>query len=214
MVHLATALASIVVLRREIAAIIAGAFRFRLNDETVYLMNMVVSMLPILFTGLMWHEQIERLFEGNLILVGAMLLLTALLLALSNRVKVGLRPITPKRAFIVGLAQAVAVLPGLSRSGATIAAGLLQGVRRDEMARFSFLMVVIPIVGMAVLDMMKPDFDAAFDMASLVGFATAFLTGLLACKAMIRLVSRGRLIWFAIYCVVAGVLALILGIAL
>ncbi|MDR0509878.1 MAG: undecaprenyl-diphosphate phosphatase [Rikenellaceae bacterium] len=207
-VHLATALASIVVFRREIGAIIAGAFRFQLNPQTVYLINIAVSMLPVIFVGLMLGEQIETLFDGSLILVGAMLIVTAGLLALSGYVRAGVNPITPKRAFVVGLAQAVAVLPGLSRSGTTIVAGLLQGVRREEMARFSFMMVIIPILGMAALDMTKSEF--VFERHDLAGFATAFFTGLFACKAMVRLVSRGKLVWFAIYCAAAGLLALLL----
>jgi len=216
MVHLATVLASIVVFRREIFRILQGVFRFTLNDQSVYFLNIVVSMLPILFVGLLFKDKIEALFNDNLVFVGAMLLLTAVLLALSHFTRPGTRPITPKRAFIVGIAQAVAVLPGLSRSGATISAALLQGVKRDQAARFSFLMVVIPILGMSFLDLVKgaPKVSTggeSFVITMLAGFVTAFLTGLFACKVMVRLVSRGKLIWFAAYCVAAGITAIILG---
>jgi len=226
--HLATVLASIVVFRREIWAIIRGTLRLTFNDQSLYFLNIVISIVPILLVGLLFKDWIEALFSGNLILVGAMLVVTAVLLAFSHFARIGTRPITPKRAFVIGIAQAIAVLPGLSRSGATISAALLQGVRREEAARFSFLMVIIPILGMNLLDVvhaMKGSGavattgeaalgGAAGDMglvAVAVGFVVAFLTGLFACKVMIRLVSRGKLLWFAVYCVAAGLVAIILG---
>ena len=213
-VHLATVLSSIVVFRREILEIVRGVFKFSFNDQTVYLLNIVISMLPILFVGLMFKDEVEALFTDNLVFVGSMLLVTAGLLTFSHFVRPQLRPITPKRAFMIGVAQAVAVLPGLSRSGATISAALLQGVKREEAARFSFLMVIIPILGISFLDIVGSSSGVAgnFDTTVLAGFITAFLTGLFACKVMIRLVSRGKLIWFAAYCVLAGLTSIIVGV--
>lgn len=222
--HLATVLSSIVVFRREIWAIVRGTLRFTFNDQSIYFLNIIISMLPIMLVGLLFKDQIEALFAGKLILVGAMLVVTAVLLTFSHFARAGVRPVTPKRAFVIGIAQAIAVLPGLSRSGATISAALLQGVRRDEAARFSFLMVIIPILGMSLLDVahvirggaaaMPADGGGSaggFAVVLAVGFVVAFLTGLFACRVMIKLVSRGKLIWFAAYCVLAGLTAITLG---
>lgn len=199
MLHAGTVLSTLVVFWREI---------LKLFKDWAGVANLVVSALPVAFIGLMFREQIEGLFTGNLLLVGCMLLVTAGLLWWSSRRKAGDKPITPQRSFIVGLAQAAAVLPGLSRSGATISAGLLQGVDRAVVARFSFLMALIPIVGELVLD--AGELRAGFDTPMLVGFLAAFVSGLAACRWMVRLVSRGRLTWFAVYCAVVGVATLII----
>ncbi len=210
-VHLGTVMSTVVVFWRELGRLIAGLFKFRMNDETIFIINILISLLPILFIGLMFRDSIERLFTSNLTLVGAMLLVTAALLVFAQRAKPKGRPITPKNAFIMGIAQAVAVLPGLSRSGATISTGLMLGVKREEVSKFSFLMVLAPVIGMNLLDLVKGDFagTAVGGTAVAVGFITAFLTGTLACRWMIRLVNRGKLSWFAVYCCVVGLFSII-----
>lgn len=204
LLHAGTVLSTIVVFWREIAGLLSDLFKFRLNEGTLFIINLVVASLPVAFVGLMFREQVESLFTGNLALVGAMLLLTAGLLWASSRVRERQKKITPSRAFVVGIAQAAAVLPGLSRSGATISAGLLQGVDRAAVAKFSFLMALIPILGELVLD--AGELGGRIDGTMLLGFATAFATGCLACKWMVRLVTRGRLVWFAAYCAVVGMI--------
>jgi Uncharacterized bacitracin resistance protein len=205
-VHLATVLSTITVFRREIGCLFKGLFRFRLNEETVYVFNIVISMLPILIVGLFFQDKVESLFTSNLLLVGCMLLLTAVLLTFANYAKPRTGKITSRNAFIIGLAQAVAVIPGLSRSGATISTGLLLGVKRSEVSKFSFLMVLIPIIGMNLLDVVKGNFaSASMEIWPLLtGFLAAYLTGTFACKAMIRIVNRGKLVWFAAYCAIVG----------
>ncbi|MDL2320357.1 undecaprenyl-diphosphate phosphatase [Alistipes sp. OttesenSCG-928-B03] len=209
-VHAGTVLSTIVVFWRELGRLIRGFFRFRMSEEMMFVINIFVSLLPIMFVGLMFGDQIAALFTSNLALVGSMLLVTAALLTFSHYAKPKDRPVTMQSAFIMGLAQAVAVIPGLSRSGATISAGLMQGVRREEVSKFSFLMVLIPIIGMNLLEAFGGGFSGgSVDIAPiLVGFVTAFATGLLACRWMIRLVNRGKLVWFAVYCVVAGLFSL------
>ncbi|MBQ4279901.1 MAG: undecaprenyl-diphosphate phosphatase [Rikenellaceae bacterium] len=205
-VHGGTVLSTIVVFRREIGRLIAGFFRFRLNEETLFLINIGISLIPILFVGLFFQDQIEELFSSNLLLVGAMLMLTAVLLTFSHYAKPRHRPITPRSAFMIGLAQALAVIPGLSRSGATISAGLLQGIKREEVAKFSFLMVLIPIIGMNLLEIIKGDMASTSEEVWVIvtGFLAAFLTGTFACRLMIRLVNQGKLLWFAVYCAIVG----------
>lgn len=208
-VHFATVLSTIVVFGREIWKLICGVLKFKMNDETIFVLNIFVSLLPIAFMGFFFQEQIEALFTSNLLLVGSMLLVTATLLTFSHYAKPTLRPLTPKSAFIIGIAQALAVLPGLSRSGATISVGLLQGVKREQVAKFSFLMVLIPIIGMNMLELMKMEPGEAMPVNTIVaGFIAAFVTGTMACRLMIRVVNRGKLIWFAAYCVIVGVAAI------
>ncbi len=210
-VHAGTVLSTIVVFFRELCKIFKGVFQFRLNEETIFAINIAVSMVPILFVGLFFKDQVEGLYTGNMLLVGAMLFVTAILLTFTHFSKPRHKPVTPRSAFIIGIAQAFAALPGLSRSGATISAALLQGVKREEAAKFSFLMVLIPIIGMNLLDVMKGEFSNGIPAANIIaGFVTAFAVGTLACRAMIRIVNRGKLIWFAVYCVGAGILAMTL----
>ena len=209
-VHAATALSTIVVFWHELGRLIGGFFRFRMNPETKFIINIFISMIPVAFVGLFFKDQIESLFTSNLLLVGSMLIVTACLLTFSYYAKPRQYAVTPRRAFIIGIAQAVAVLPGLSRSGSTISAGLLQGVKREEVSKFSFLMVLIPILGMNLLEAMKMEAgDALPGGVILAGFVTAFVTGALACRWMIRLVNRGKLIWFAVYCAVVGIASVI-----
>lgn len=211
-VHLGTVLSTIVVFWKELARLLRGFFKFRLNDETIFIINILISLLPILFVGMLFREQIEGMFTGNVALVGAMLLVTAALLLFAQfRKPKTPRPVTPKSAFIIGIAQAAAVVPGLSRSGATISAGLMQGIKREEVARFSFLMVLIPIIGMNLLEVAGGGFGGVTVDAAAVaaGFLTAFVTGVIACRWMIRLVNRGKLTWFAVYCIALGLFSII-----
>lgn len=209
-VHGATVLSTLVVFRKEIIKIIQGVFKFKLNDESVFAINILISLIPIIFIGLMFKETIEGLFTSNLIVVGAMLMLTSALLTFAHYAKPGYNPITPKNAFIIGLAQACAVIPGLSRSGSTISTGLMMGVDRKEVAKFSFLMVLIPIIGMNILEIinMEPSQEGVGGVAMLAGALTAFITGTIACKLMIKIVSKGKLLWFAAYCLAVGIISI------
>lgn len=214
-VHVATVLSTLVVLWREIVWIFAGLFKGRLNDETRYVINIIISMIPVGIVGLLFKKHIEALYEGHaLIVTGICLLVTALLLAMTHFYKPYRKEkehISPVNAFIIGIAQAVAVLPGLSRSGSTIATGLLLGNSRKNLAQFSFLMVIPPILGEAILeckDIVEASAGAEADiptMSLIVGFFAAFVSGCFACKCMIELVKRCKLIYFAIYCAVVGI---------
>ena len=215
-VHVATVLSTLVILWKEIGWIFRGLFKFEMNAETKYVINILVSMIPIGIVGVFFKDYVEEIFGSGLLIVGCMLLLTALLLAFSYYAKPRLKEnISMKDAFIIGLAQACAVMPGLSRSGTTIATGLLLGDNKAKLAQFSFLMVMPPILGEALLDgmkMMKGE-AVAGDIPALslvVGFLAAFVSGCLACKWMINIVKKGKLIYFAIYCAIAGVITLIL----
>lgn len=217
-VHVATVLSTLVILWKEIAWIFRGLFRFQYNDETRYVANIVVSMIPVGIVGVFFKDQVEEVFGSGLAIVGAMLLVTALLLTFSYYAKPRVKDtISLKDAFIIGLAQAVAVLPGLSRSGSTIATGLLLGNNKARLAQFSFLMVIPPILGEALLDtmkMVKHGTAAVMGDISLgvlaVGFIAAFVSGCVACKWMINIVKRGKLVYFAIYCAIVGVITLLL----
>lgn len=214
-VHAATVMSTITILWHEIVRLFRGTFSFSWNAETRYVCQILVSMLPVMVVGLFFKEQVEGFFGEGIVLVGAMLLVTALLLALTHFVRFKQRgEMTFWKALVVGVAQAVAVLPGLSRSGATIATGLLLGVKKETMAKFSFLMVLIPILGEAFLSLIGGDFSQASSGISvgsmIAGFLSAYVFGLFACKFMIELVKRTKLIWFAIYCAVVGTLALVL----
>ncbi len=205
-VHAATVLSTIVVFWKEIIKIFQGVFKFKFNEETMFAINIIVSMIPVAFVGLFFRDEVESLFTSNLLLVGSMLLVTASLLTFTHYSKVRIKPITPQRAFIIGIAQACAVLPGLSRSGSTISTGLLLGVNKDEVAKFSFLMILVPILGVSFLDAIGTDNTSTVNVSNLIaGSVAAFISGLVACKFMIRIVKQGKLIWFAIYCAIVGV---------
>lgn len=226
-VHVATVLATLVVLWKEVAWILSGLFSplkdGKLNREQKYALNIIVSMIPVGVVGLCFKDDIEALYANNILpVVGVCLLVTACLLALTHFYKPQPRDeIKPLHAFIIGISQACAVLPGLSRSGSTIATGLLLGNSRQSLAQFSFLMVIPPILGEALLDFKHIVAPSAEYLAEhgieepigtlplIVGFLAAFVSGCFACKCMIALVKKCQLIWFAIYCAVAGLLTLI-----
>jgi Uncharacterized bacitracin resistance protein len=212
MVHAATVMSTIVVFRKEIWALLSGLFKFKYNSETEYLLKIALSMIPILIIGVFLKDNVEALFGSGRIIVGSFLLLTALLLILSQYLKTREKDLRYGDALLIGLAQACAVIPGLSRSGTTISVGLMLGVKKDEVAKFSFLMVLIPILGEAFLQLVSGELSVdsmgitALPLIS--GFLAAFLSGLFACKVMIALVKRAKLTGFAIYCLVVGLISL------
>jgi len=213
-VHIATVCSTLVVLWSEIEWIVKGLFKCELNDETRYALNILVSMIPVGIVGVFFKDQVEAIFGSGLLIVGIMLLVTASLLAFSYYAKPRQKEkISLKDAFIIGVAQACAVMPGLSRSGSTIATGLLLGNKKERLAQFSFLMVIPPILGEVLLDGVKAvkGVDVFGDIGTLpliVGFVAAFASGCFACKWMINIVKRGKLIYFAAYCAVAGLVAI------
>ena len=216
-VHVATVLSTCVILWKEIVWLFTDLFKFKWNEGTKYIVNIIISMIPVGIVGLFFKDKVEAIFGSGLLVVGICLLVTATLLAFSYWAKPRQREnISPLHAFIIGIAQALAVLPGLSRSGSTIATGLLLGNKKEKLAQFSFLMVIPPILGEALLDV-KDIAEVGFSEAmsglspvtALVGFLAAFIAGCFACKWMINLVKKGKLIWFAVYCVIIGILAIV-----
>lgn len=212
-VHGATVLSTIFVFWKEILSLIEGTLKLKMNEETSYLIKIIISMIPVGIAGVLLKDPIEKLFNGNLIFMGLMLLVTSAILAASHFIRKGDKKIGYLDAFIIGLAQAVAVIPGISRSGATIATGLMIGNRKDEIAKFSFLMVLVPVIGANVLELSSDNINTASIGAGiiLIGFISAFISGFLACKWMIGLVKKSKLIWFSIYCAAAGLLSVLLG---
>ena len=211
-VHGATVLSTIVVFWKDIGKLLSGFFKFQWNDETQYLFKIGVSMIPVVIVGVFFKDQLKELFSGNIMLVGSMLLITAALLTFAFFAKSKDKKISFIHAFIIGIAQAIAVLPGISRSGATIATGLLLGNKKEEITRFSFLMVLLPILAANFLDLFTGDFSNSSGISGislLLGFISAFVAGYLACKWMIKIVRRGKLIYFGIYCFIVGVIAII-----
>jgi len=212
-VHLATVLSTLIVFRKDIIDLFLALFSFRWTVEMRYVCMLFVSSIPVVIVGLFFKDEIESLFTGDLKFVGFMLIVTAILLALSSFVKPKDKPLGWWDSFIIGVAQAISVLPGISRSGSTIATGLLLGKKREEMARFSFLMALIPIIGANIVEFIEgsgniyAEQTIAF-MPLVVGFIAAFLSGLFACKVMINIVKKGNLIYFAGYCLIVGLLAI------
>ncbi len=216
MVHMATVLSTITVFFSEIKKLLAGIFRFKWNTETRYGFRLIVSAIPVLFVGLLLEEDVEALFNrssNSLIIVGSALIATAILLALTSFIKPGKqKSVSMSSAFIMGIAQAVAVIPGLSRSGSTIAAGLLMKNNRAEVAQFSFLMVLIPIIGasfLKALDWSAAESSGTDSLPIIAGFIAAYISGFIACKWMINIVKKGKLIWFAVYCAAVGLISII-----
>ena len=227
MLHVATVLSTLFVLWKEVVWIFKDIFSKQdwrsyqgLNEGTRYAINIIISMIPVAIVGFLFKDKVEEIFGSGLLIVGIMLLVTAALLTFSYFAKLRQHEhISGWHAFIIGVGQAVAVLPGLSRSGTTIATGLLLGNKKEKLAQFSFLMVIPPVLGEALLDCMdiaENGFSIAMNGISvgslIVGFLAAFITGCLACKWMINIVKKGKLIWFAIYCVIIGILAICLGV--
>ena len=216
-VHVATVLSTLVILWKEIVWIFKGLFKFRWNDETRYTVNILVSMIPVGIVGVFFKDYVEEIFGSGLFIVAYFLMVTALLLTFSYYAKPRQKEkISLRDAFIIGIAQAAAVMPGLSRSGSTIATGLILGNKKEKLAQFSFLMVIPPILGEALLDVMKAMKHGAEAVtggmsisALAVGFIAAFISGCFACKWMISIVKKGKLIYFAIYCAIISVIALI-----
>ena len=225
LLHVATVLSTLVILWKEIVWIFKDLFTKQswssyegLNGGTKYTINILISMIPVAIVGFFFKDKVEEVFGSGLLIVGIMLLVTASLLAFSYFAKPRQKEnISPLHAFIIGIAQACAVMPGLSRSGSTIATGLLLGNKKEKLAQFSFLMVIPPILGEALLDV-KDIFEVGFSeamsgispVAAIVGFLGAFISGCFACKWMLNIVKKGKLIWFAIYCAIVGILAIVL----
>jgi undecaprenyl-diphosphatase len=204
--HAATALATVYVFRKEIGSIVSGLFKKPVNQSHLFTRNIILSMIPAVLVGLIWEDTIDLLFEGQILLVSGFLVVTAGLLFWADRTKPGTREIGPREALLIGIAQMIAILPGISRSGATISASVLLGIQRTEAARFSFLMVIPLIFGKMAKDVLDGAFRVdEFSFAPLaLGFLSAFLSGLFACNLMIRIVQGSKLGYFALYCFVIG----------
>lgn len=215
-VHVATVLSTLVIFWKQIVWLFKDLFKFQWNEGTRYVACIVVSMIPVGIVGVFFKDYVEDIFGSGLLVVGCMLLLTAFLLAFSyyahprQKEEIGFFD-----AFIIGIAQACAVMPGLSRSGSTIATGLILGNKKESLAQFSFLMVIPPILGEALLDVMKASKEGLSAVAGdisatslIVGFITAFIFGCLACKWMVDIVKKGKLIYFAVYCAIVGLITI------
>ena len=209
--HFATALSTIVVFRKDIWEILSGLLKFKWNAETQFVLKIIVSMIPAAVIGILFEEQLESFFGGSIALVGAMLIVTAILLWFADRAKSTGKKVTFKNAFVIGIAQAIAMLPGISRSGATISTSVLLGNDKGKAARFSFLMVVPLIFGKIAKDILSGDLTSeTTNLTTLgLGFIAAFIAGLFACTWMIALVKKSKLSWFAIYCLIVGVIAIV-----
>ena len=210
LLHFATALSTLVIFRKDILSILKGIFALKWNDDTQFMFKIIISMLPAVVVGLLFEEQLEALFGGSIMLVGCMLLVTAVLLYFADKAKSTDKTVSFKNAFIIGVSQAIAMLPGISRSGATISTSVLLGNDKTKAARFSFLMVIPLIFGKIAKDLIGGDlsFDGQNTVALSAGFIAAFLSGLVACTWMISLVKKSKLSYFAIYCAIVGVIAI------
>lgn len=209
--HFATALSTMAVFRKDILDIVKGILSFKWNEDLQFACKIAISMIPAVFVGLFFEEQLEALFGSNILLVGCMLIITALLLYLADKAKDTNKKVSFKNAFVIGVAQAIAMLPGISRSGATISTSVLLGNDKTKAARFSFLMVVPLIFGKIAKDVLsgKISMESHNITALSVGFVAAFVSGLFACTWMIALVKKSKLTYFAIYCVIVGLIAIV-----
>ncbi len=210
MLHGATALSTIVIFRKDILEILKGLFQFKWNEESIFSAKIILSMIPAVFVGLAFEKQIEALFDQQLLLVGIMLAVTGVLLLLADRAKNTNKKVSYSQALIIGIAQAIAILPGISRSGATISTSVLLGIDRERAARFSFLMVVPLIIGKIAKDVLSGDITYSSDILVplTAGFIAAFITGLIACTWMIKIVKSSKLSYFSIYCFIVAALAI------
>lgn len=212
-VHGATVLSTIVVFRSELLKLIRGALKLRYNDETEYLMKIGLSMVPVFVVGIFFKDKIEKLFTGDVRFVGSMLIVTSVMLISTGFFRKRSGSIGWVDAIVIGIAQAVAVIPGISRSGATISTGIVLGKDRAAIARFSFLMVLLPVIGANLLELFSGEMNSGETVSLLPlvsGFLAAFVSGYLACRWMISIVRRGKLYWFGIYCLLAGIVSLVL----
>jgi undecaprenyl-diphosphatase len=209
--HAATALSTMVIFRKDIFQIIKGVFAFKWNEDTQFVAKIALSMIPAVIIGFNFESQFEKLFGGNILLVGAMLIVTAFLLFMADKAKNTNKKVSFNNALVIGIAQGIAMLPGISRSGATISTSVLLGNDKTKAARFSFLMVVPLIFGKIAKDIFTGDltYDSSNFTSLSVGFIAAFISGLFACTWMISLVKKSKLTYFAIYCVVVGITAII-----
>jgi undecaprenyl-diphosphatase len=209
--HFATALSTVVIFRKDLMQIIQGLFQFQWNDASKFSVKIIISMIPAALVGMFFDDIIESFFDGAILLVGSMLLVTGGLLFLADKTKNTTKEVSLFHSIIIGVAQAVAILPGISRSGATIGTSVLLGIDREKAARFSFLMVVPLIFGKIAKDVLSDKFIMeGLDIPALsVGFVAAFITGLVACTWMISLVKKSKLVYFSFYCFVVGIVAII-----
>ncbi len=212
-VHGATVLSTIVVLWQEITQLAKGFFKFQMNEEMNYILKIIVSMIPVAIAGFFLTDIVKNYFTGDMIALGIQFIVTAGILVLPSFIKPKEKPISYFDSFVIGIAQAIAVLPAISRSGATIATGMMLGNKKSDIAKFSFLMVLIPIIGANLIEMRSGDFstEGTSVFVILIGFLTAFVSGYFACKWMINLVKKGNLLWFAVYCVAVGIFSILLG---
>jgi len=211
-VHGATVMSTLVVFRKELLELARGVCQFRMNEETRYVLKLLLSMIPVAFVGFFMKEEVEGLYNGNMLFIGLMLLVTSLLLTVGHFAKKKERSIGYWDAMLIGIAQAIAVIPGISRSGATISTGMMLGNRKDALARFSFLMVLIPILGANFLEIVSTTDKATGSLSPAVliaGTLTAFISGYAACRWMISIVRKSKMIWFAAYCLLVGLLTIL-----
>lgn len=208
--HAATAISTIFVFRKDVFKIFKGLFQFQWNEETTFSLKILISMIPAVVVGLVWEDLIEQLFSQQILLVGCMLIVTGILLILADRAKNTDKKVSYKASLLVGIAQAIAILPGISRSGATIASSVLLGIDREQAARFSFLMVVPLILGKMAKDILSGEIGQSQSqvLPLLFGFIAAFITGIVACVWMIKLVKNSKLTYFSLYCFIIAALAI------
>ncbi|TYA52999.1 undecaprenyl-diphosphate phosphatase [Formosa maritima] len=209
--HFATALSTMVVFRKDIWLLLKGVLKLEWNEDLQFVSKIAISMIPAIIVGLFFEKELEQLFDGNIMLVGFMLIVTAILLFFADKAKNTYKKVSFGNAFVIGISQAIAMLPGISRSGATISTSVLLGIDKTRAARFSFLMVVPLIFGKIAKDIVTGDltYESSNFMALSAGFISAFIAGLFACTWMIALVKKSKLTYFAIYCVIVGMIAII-----
>lgn len=209
--HFATALSTLVIFRKEVAQIFKGLFQFQWNEESQFSLKIILSMIPATLVGLFFEEQLEAFFDGNILIVGFMLLITALLLLLADKAKNTDKKVSFTNSLVIGFSQAIAMLPGISRSGATISTSVLLGVDRTKAARFSFLMVIPLIFGKVGKDILGGgiSYESSDFFPLTIGFLAAFISGLFACKWMIALVKKSQLSYFSIYCAIVGLISIL-----